>query len=91
MAQDLYFISYLEKPEGFPRKLILERYRNWKNTIMDLKIHAACDYHNTSMAKLNALKKTYIDGSCRIDVTFTDANTKQVEQNKIILKSLVKC
>ena len=69
---------------------ITSPYRNWKDSIMDLKIHAACDYHDASMARLNAFKKTYINGSCRIDVTNTDANTKQVEQNRIILKSLVK-
>ena len=98
------FSSYSEKYDGLyclacmlfpdtshrrPRKLILEPYRNWKDAIADLKVHGACDYHNTSMARLNAFKKTYINGSCRIDGTITDANTKQVEQNRIILKSLV--
>ena len=83
------FISYSEKSDGFyclacvlfpdtshrrPRKLILEPHRNWKDAIMDLKVHAACDYYNTSMARLNAFRKTYIDGSCRMYVTITDAN-----------------
>ena len=90
----LYYLACVLFPDTShrrPRKLILEPYKNWKDAIMDLKVHAICDYHNTSIARLNAFNKTYIGGSCRNDVTIIDANTKQVEQNRIILKSLVKC
>ena len=100
------FIAYSEETDGLyclacvlfpdtshrrPNNLITEPYRNWKNAVADLKSHATRDYHKRSMARLHAFQQTYGNISHRIDFTITDTSNRQVDTNRSILKSVVKC
>lgn len=74
-----------------PKKLITEPYRDWKDAINDFKCHAVCAYHVDSMARLVAFKQTHSNPSTRIDATFTTQRAKRIENNRTILKSIIKC
>ena len=100
------FISYSQKVDGLfclpcvlfpdtshrrPKKLITEPYRNWKDAMEDLRQHSACDYHSCSMAKLNAFTCSYTNPANRVDLLIADVSSSQVQRNRQILTSIVKC
>jgi hypothetical protein len=104
--QRFSFLSYSQKSHGlfclacalFPPMshrrasyLIDKPYNNWKDALTVIKSHSHCEYHITSMAKLQAFIKTFEDTSKRIDACISDESAIRVGQNREILRSLIKC
>ena len=73
-----------------PKKSITEPYNNWRDALTDLKIHAGCNYHLSSMSRLKAFKQTYANPSHRIDVNINDETSIRVNTNRQVLFGIVK-
>ncbi|CAG2195051.1 unnamed protein product [Mytilus edulis] len=73
-----------------PIKLIREPYRDWKHAKEDMKMHATTDYHQSSMAKLEAFRTAHLEPSSRIDATLTSGNQEIIQRNRQILMSIIK-
>ncbi|CAG2190984.1 unnamed protein product [Mytilus edulis] len=69
---------------------IREPYRDWKHAKEDMKMHATTDYHQSSMAKLEAFRTTHLEPSSRIDATLTSGNQEIIQRNRQILMSIIK-
>lgn len=54
-------------PGGRPKLLITKAYSNWKDAINDLKHHASCAYHRTSITLMENFVKTCENVEARVD------------------------
>lgn len=78
-----------------PKKFISEPYTNWKDALTDLKTHAGCGYHLSSMSRMMVFMQTHTNPARRIDLNISEETSVRVETNRqvlfAILKSLIYC
>lgn len=73
-------------------KLLIEKpYKNWKDSIADLKKHSVCDYHMTSATKMKYFVSTTENDAGRIDLLMNNKKREQIVKNREILKSILRC
>lgn len=94
----LYCLACVLFPDSehrLPKKFISEPYNNWKDALTDMKTHAGCGYHLSSMSRMMAFKQTHTNPARRIDLNISEETSVRVETNRqvlfAILKSLIYC
>ena len=61
------------------------------DALEDLKNHASCEYHCNSIAKMWAFLRTYENYASRIDLTIAETSSRTFQQNREVLRSVLKC
>ena len=91
----LFCLSYVlftkSEHQGSRAKiLIIQPYRNWKDTKEDLKNYLVLEHHKASMEKMNSFLSSFQNPTTRIDQSITQTSAAVVGRNKQYIVSILR-
>lgn len=80
-----------EKVGGhIPGQFVTTPFKSWANKTQKMTSHAGLDYHLTACTQMHEFLATYKSPSGAISTRLDDQIQKQIEENKLVIESLLK-